>query len=690
MFIRGSRMHVIGGAMENPSRPSHTPRLLWCVFGLLFTLVLSARPGQANAALTKVTAITLEETTGEVQVAIAISGPLRYERRNVQPNLIVVDVLGAELSMPAGTLPLRGGPVKKIRVGQFAPDVARVVVELIQPTPARFAVSPDQSAIVIGIPADVTGRPPTIPATRSAGPAQTARVKVTAITLEETASELQVKITASGPVRYQRRDVQPDWIVLDLPDAGLGMRAGTLPLGRGLVKRIRVGQFTPDVVRVVVELVQPVQVRLASSADRSAIMAAIPTPTSGGTGSPKTAPPPAASGGTGSPANPPPPTVIQTRLVQTSGYVLGPEDVLEVTVWGYPDLTGVAPVRPDGKVSVPLAGPVHASGLSVEQLTQELTRAYATYIINPQVAVTVKEFRKIRVSVLGQVAHPGTYFLPPGSRLLDALSAAGGATDVAALTDAQLLPPRGAPVGVDLQRALAGAPAANVFLRGGETLVVPEDLVNFVSLNGEVVHPGRYRLKGEMHILDALLAAGGLTDRASVTQTRLVRASHESASFSLESLLLRQDMSQNITLSPGDTLFIPVETNTSLYVMGDVKNPGIYPIKGQVTLLQAIAMAGGPVQRGIGTAKTAYVVRHNNGAPTQEVFASARATNVKPIGDRGVLMTVDLRAMMHGDLDQDETMRPGDVVVIPETGLNALQLVLNMISTIIFGIHYFP
>ena len=111
---------------------------------------------------------------------------------------------------------------------------------------------------------------------------------------------------------------------------------------------------------------------------------------------------------------------------QTAGYILGPEDVLEVTVWGYPDLTRIVTVRPDGKISLPTVGPLTAAGLSVERLTQILTRAYAAYINNPQVTVSIREFRKIRVSVLGQVTRPGTYVLPPGSRLLDLRSDAGG------------------------------------------------------------------------------------------------------------------------------------------------------------------------------------------------------------------------------------------------------------------------
>ncbi len=368
-------------------------------------------------------------------------------------------------------------------------------------------------------------------------------------------------------------------------------------------------------------------------------------------------------------------------LGQQAGYILGPEDVLEVTVWGYPDLTRVVTVRPDGRISLPIVGTVTAAGLSVERLTQILTRAYAAYIRDPQVTVIVREFRKIRVSVLGQVAKPGTYVLPPGSRLLDLLSAAGGLTEVASLKEAQLIRPGQPATPVDLERLLAGDLEANVVLRGGETLVVPEDLVNIVNVLGEVVRPGRYRLKGEMRVLDVLLVAGGLTEKASVTEARLVRASRETGRLGLDRLLLHQDMSYNVRIQPGDTLMIPEETNNKVYVIGDVNSPGVFVLKTPVTLLQAIAMAGGPVPRGVATAKTAHVVRRSGNTENRIVAGTAR---VEPLPGGGALITVDLQALLRGgDVTRDVAVEPGDVVVVPQSGLSGFQVILSILAGLV-------
>lgn len=361
-----------------------------------------------------------------------------------------------------------------------------------------------------------------------------------------------------------------------------------------------------------------------------------------------------------------------------SGYILGPEDVLEVSVWGYPDLTRTVAVRPDGRVSLPLVGEVRAAGLSVDQLARVLTRAYAEYIREPKVTVIVKEFRRIRASVLGQVLRPGTYVLAPGSRLLDLLSAAGGLAEAAA-PQGQLLVAGRPPQSVDLQKVLAGDATANLVLRGGETLVVPEDLTNVVNVLGEVQRPGRYRLKGEVRVLDALLMAGGLTAQASLSGARLVRASRETVALQLDALLLRQEMAHNLPLAAGDTLFIPEELNTRIYVLGDVHSPGAFPVRGAVTLLQAIAMAGGPVQRGAATAKTVHIVRRQ-GTPEQ-VVAGGR---VERLPNGGTLVSVDLAALLQPTgAVREIAVVPGDVVVIPQSQLSGLQVILSILSGIL-------
>ena len=369
------------------------------------------------------------------------------------------------------------------------------------------------------------------------------------------------------------------------------------------------------------------------------------------------------------------PAIGQTPAVE---YLLGPGDVIDVAVWGHSDLAREVTVSAEGNIVLPLVGVLSASGKSIEHLTSMVARAYADYVLNPQVSLTIKQFRTVRASVLGEVAHPGLYELRAGARLLDFVAAAGGLNEAAALKEAKLLLPGQAPRVLDLTQALAGDPGSNMVMRGGETLVISEDLVNLINVEGQVTKPGRYRLKGEMRVLDALLAAGGLTDHASVTRAQLVRASNKSEPLSLDSLLLSQDMSQNLVLQPGDTLMIPEETNNKFYVIGDVPNPGVFTLKGDLTTFQAVSMAGGPIQRGLGTARTAYVLRRPGGSPG--VVAGLPKGGAAP--PAGAPISVDLQAVMRvGGTSQDVPIQPGDVVVIPQTGFARFQLV----ATILLG-----
>lgn len=122
----------------------------------------------------------------------------------------------------------------------------------------------------------------------SIGPRQTAAVAarpdssvrggiatITGITLWGTPSRPWVSISASGPIRYRLRNVEPDWVVVDVSRAQLALGSGKLPAGRGLVRQVRAGQNAPDVVRVVLELTEPVPVHVATSLDKTTIVVSL-------------------------------------------------------------------------------------------------------------------------------------------------------------------------------------------------------------------------------------------------------------------------------------------------------------------------------------------------------------------------------------------------------------------------------
>ena len=113
-------------------------------------------------------------------------------------------------------------------------------------------------------------------------------------------------------------------------------------------------------------------------------------------------------------------------------FVIGPEDVLDVAVWNNTEMTRTVPVRPDGKISLPLLNDVQAAGLTPTELRDHLTDALTEYISAATVSVIVREIHSVKVTVIGQVKTPGRYELKGRATVLDVLAMAGGLTEYAA------------------------------------------------------------------------------------------------------------------------------------------------------------------------------------------------------------------------------------------------------------------
>ena len=112
-------------------------------------------------------------------------------------------------------------------------------------------------------------------------------------------------------------------------------------------------------------------------------------------------------------------------------YVIGADDVLDVSVWKEQELTRSLQVRPDGKISMPLLGDVQAAGLTPGQLAQNVSDKLKKYLTAPQVTVILTQINSQRVYVMGEVTRPGAYPVLPGMTILQAISSAGGLTQFA-------------------------------------------------------------------------------------------------------------------------------------------------------------------------------------------------------------------------------------------------------------------
>jgi len=112
-------------------------------------------------------------------------------------------------------------------------------------------------------------------------------------------------------------------------------------------------------------------------------------------------------------------------------YRLGPEDVIEVFVWKEPELSTTVTIRPDGRISLPLANELDASGKTAAELQTEITTRLSKYVVQPVVNVMVKQVNSLKISVLGEVRRPDVYRIKNRVTVLDAIAMAGGFTDLA-------------------------------------------------------------------------------------------------------------------------------------------------------------------------------------------------------------------------------------------------------------------
>ncbi len=223
-------------------------------------------------------------------------------------------------------------------------------------------------------------------------------------------------------------------------------------------------------------------------------------------------------------------------------YVIGPEDVLSITMFDDKELSGRYAVELDGTFSFPLIGRIHAGGLTIREFEAALrTKLSDGFFRNPQVAAAVEQYRSQRIFVMGEVRSPGAVPLTGGMTLIEALARAGstlgtasgdvvvvrakGASRIAAPVvpgaDGQVRTDQFDSFKVNIRELEAGALQHNLALRDGDTIFVPRAELIFVF--GEVKNPGSYALQRGTTVLQALSMAGGVVPSGALGRIRILR-----------------------------------------------------------------------------------------------------------------------------------------------------------------------
>jgi polysaccharide biosynthesis/export protein len=158
-------------------------------------------------------------------------------------------------------------------------------------------------------------------------------------------------------------------------------------------------------------------------------------------------------------------------------YIIGAQDVLDISVWKEPEVSRVVPVRPDGKISLPLLNDVQAAGLTPSQLAAQITVSLKKYVTSPQVTVIVTTINSQRIYIIGEVTRPGAFPMLPGMNVLQGLSSAGGFTQFAKTKSIYVLRMENGKqqkYPVNYKDVVSGKhPDQDISLKAGDTIVVP-------------------------------------------------------------------------------------------------------------------------------------------------------------------------------------------------------------------------
>jgi polysaccharide biosynthesis/export protein len=271
--------------------------------------------------------------------------------------------------------------------------------------------------------------------------------------------------------------------------------------------------------------------------------------------------------------------VRRLRFTPGRSYRLGIQDVIDIKVYGHPDLDSTQTIGPDGTISILPGGSIRAVGRTVDELSADISRRVSSivenpilnvavedyqsqplFIADPVVNVVIEEINSRRASILGAVKTPGIIKLRTPTSLLDAISQAGGLTGDAdlrhsiVLQDGRILP-------VDLEQLFKqGDIRQNIYLRPNSSVYVASTNFNTAYVIGEVRQPGRVTWEGDLSLTESFALAGGLGPDARVGHVLVISGGIADPTLKMvdaAGILYRGELESNIALGRGDIVYVP-------------------------------------------------------------------------------------------------------------------------------------
>jgi protein involved in polysaccharide export with SLBB domain len=299
-----------------------------------------------------------------------------------------------------------------------------------------------------------------------------------------------------------------------------------------------------------------------------------------------------------------------TPRAQTDIYLLGPQDVINITVEGFPNYSATnVVVPPDGKIALPYFGTLQVNNLTANQVERLATQRINKRIRNPKVTVSLQRLRTAAwgvVHIIGTVRLPGTVEILKGYRLTEVLSKVGGVVGRIDAMQASLARTGQPTKQLNLHEAVSRPlSAANIRVQPNDFITIQEPSPGRIAVNGDVARPGvfemyrsprpaQYELSLKPRLNDAIIAAGGVSGgQGSSVITGFLQRGMKKIDLRVQDALESKDPTANIILQPGDFLTVRVVPPMNVYVQGYAKSPGRISVRQGIGVLEAIAQAGG-------------------------------------------------------------------------------------------------
>jgi polysaccharide biosynthesis/export protein len=337
-------------------------------------------------------------------------------------------------------------------------------------------------------------------------------------------------------------------------------------------------------------------------------------------------------------------------------YILGAEDDIRISVLNDSSLNSEQSVRPDGKISFYPTGDMQAAGLTLEELRKQIVKrlkniASQPYILGVGDVLAISVYNHSDLTTTQAIRPDGKISIIPGGDIM-----AQGLTigELRTAVEAKL-------------RKLLNDPIVNIVVDEfkSKPIIISDPIVNVVvlgfnskkvSILGEVEKPGILRLKSDTHLIEGISLMGGLAKTADLKRAMIFR-DQKILPINFKKLFKQGDISQNIYLEAGDTIFIPSSLENKVYVIGEIEKPGTVTWEGDLRLLEAITLAGGYTRDSM--EQNVLVIKGSLADPT--------------------LILVDARSITkEGMLENNVQLESGDTVYVPNTLMPTLERYLDL------------